>query len=70
MLGQGFRGEARLRAEPRWQAQKDGGHQAGNRAGWSAGTRTRVRRPMRLSTIGLPLVTAWILWALAGGKGC
>jgi len=30
----------------------------------------RVRRPMRLSTIGLPLVTAWILCALGCSKGC
>ena len=28
------------------------------------------RRPMRHSTIGPPLVTAWILWALGRGKGC
>jgi hypothetical protein len=33
-------------------------------------TRTPPSRPMRLSTIGLPLVTAWILWALEGSKGC
>ncbi len=27
-------------------------------------------RPMRFSTIGLPLVTAWIHLALAQSKGC
>src|SRR5260221_1807774 len=34
------------------------------------GKRPMVRRLMHLSTIGLRLVTAWILWALARGKGC
>jgi hypothetical protein len=39
-------------------------------SGLKSSDRINGSRPMRLSTIGLPLVTAWILWALARGKGC
>src|SRR5207237_7590417 len=66
-----------LRARPTcapspWrQEQQDDGHRQRLQAVRSAATKSQAhRRPMRLSTIGLPLVTAWILWALARGKGC
>ena len=46
------------------------GNRKRNRADWSAATESTKPRPMRLSTIGPSLVTAWILWALGCSKGC
>jgi hypothetical protein len=41
-----------------------------NSSGLKRRDSTKPRHSMLHSTIGLPLVTAWILWPLACSKGC